>query len=114
VPEESSSTKYSEEGGARRRMSLSSEKATDDEKDCKVVDDTIRERGTSRDRAEGAEEEKAVSTQREEVFVARPPSNKLSSSPVSPRPPGSSSENHFRQNRMRRVSAPALPTALPP
>jgi hypothetical protein len=114
VPEESSSTKYSEEGGARRRMSLSSEKATDDEKDSKVVDDAVRERGASRDRAEGAEEEKAASSQREEVFVARPPPNKLSSSPSSPRPPGSSSENQFRQNRMRRVSAPALQTALPP
>jgi hypothetical protein len=114
VPAESSSTKYGEVGGARRRMSLSSEKATDDEKDSKVVGDTDRVRGASRDRVEGAVEETVVSSQRGEVFVARPPPNKLSSSPSSPRPPGSSSENQFRQNRMRRVSAPALPTALPP
>jgi hypothetical protein len=112
-PAESSGTKCGEEGAARRRMSLSSEKATDDEKDCKGVDETNRERGASRDRADEAEEKEAIS-QREEVFVARPPPNKLSSGPSSPRPSGSSSENQFRQNRMRRVSAPTPPTALPP
>lgn len=112
-PAGSSSTKYYEEGAARRRMSHDSEKATDDGKDSKGEDGTGR--GESREGAEGADEEKeAACSPREEVFVARPPPNKQSSGPSSPRPPVSGSENQFRQNRMRIASASTPPIALPP